>query len=57
MEDVDPKGQRAEHGIAAIGYEIYVIGGSDGKNFLHSCRCFNTNTKEWKKMASMKNRR
>lgn len=31
VEEVDPTGPRAYHGTAVVGYNIYVIGGFDGK--------------------------
>jgi kelch-like protein 10 len=57
LEEVDPTGPRAYHGSAAIGFDIFVIGGCDGTDFFSSCRCFNAVTKTWRDIAPMHARR
>jgi kelch-like protein 10 len=53
VEEVDPAGPRAFHGTAVIGFNIYVIGGTDGIVSLNSCRCFNAVAKTWREVAPM----
>ncbi|XP_015117543.1 kelch-like protein 10 [Diachasma alloeum] len=67
VAEMDPIGGRAYHGLAAIGFNIYVIGGfSSGlqnatnintKSYFNSCRCFNAVTKVWREVAPMNARR
>ncbi|XP_021926519.1 kelch-like protein 10 [Zootermopsis nevadensis] len=57
VETVDSIGPRAEHGTAVVGFDIYVIGGTDGFECLSSCRCFNAVTKTCREVASMHERR
>jgi kelch-like protein 10 len=44
---------RAYHGTAALGHDIYVIGGFDGVEYFNSVRCFNPVTKGWSEIAPM----
>jgi kelch-like protein 10 len=53
VEAVDPNGPRTFHGTAVIGFNIYVIGGSDGMSHLNTCRCFNAVKKTWREVAPM----
>ncbi|XP_033610818.1 kelch-like protein 10, partial [Cryptotermes secundus] len=53
VEAVDPAGPRAFHGTAVIGFNIYVIGGHNGKDYLSSCRCFNAVEKTWCEVSPM----
>ncbi|XP_063982748.1 kelch-like protein 10 [Diachasmimorpha longicaudata] len=65
LAEMDPIGGRAYHGLAAIGFNIYVIGGFDNasgtnieaKVYFSSCRCFNAVTKTWREVAPMNSRR
>ncbi|EZA52628.1 kelch-like protein 10 [Ooceraea biroi] len=57
IKETDPTGPRAYHGLAVIGFDIYVIGGFDGVDYFNSCRCFNAVTKEWREVAPMNARR
>ncbi|XP_018329574.1 kelch-like protein 10 [Agrilus planipennis] len=57
VEEVDPMGPRAYHGLAVVGYNIYMVGGFDGMDYFNSCRCFNAVTKTWKEIAPMHARR
>jgi kelch-like protein 10 len=43
------QGQRA----AVIGFDIYLIGGTENGRFSNSCRCFNAVTKTWRDVAPM----
>ncbi|KAH7961466.1 hypothetical protein HPB52_009287 [Rhipicephalus sanguineus] len=45
VETVDPEGPRAYHKLAAIGNDIYVIGGFNGEDYFSSVRCFNAHTR------------
>ncbi|XP_021934201.1 kelch-like protein 10 [Zootermopsis nevadensis] len=53
VEEGDPTGPRVCHGTAVVGFNIYVIGGSDGVQFLSSVRCFNAVTKTCHEVAPM----
>ncbi|PNF24644.1 Kelch-like protein 10 [Cryptotermes secundus] len=53
VEAVDPAGPRAFHGTAVIGFNIYVIGGYNGQDYLSSCRCFNAVEKTWCEVSPM----
>ncbi|KAH7962118.1 hypothetical protein HPB52_014509 [Rhipicephalus sanguineus] len=53
VETVDPEGPRAYHKLAAIGNDIYVIGGFNGEDYFSSVRCFNAHTKEWRSVTPM----
>jgi kelch-like protein 10 len=53
VEEVDPAGPRGFHGTAVIGFNIYVIGGSNGTRCLNSCRCFNAVSKTWSEVSPM----
>ncbi|KAH7961467.1 hypothetical protein HPB52_009288 [Rhipicephalus sanguineus] len=53
VDDVDPEGPRAYHKCAAIGNEIYVIGGFNGEDYFSSVRCFNAHTKQWRSVTPM----
>ncbi|XP_021914271.1 kelch-like protein 10 [Zootermopsis nevadensis] len=57
MEQVDSIGPRTCHRTAVIGFNIYVIGGYEGKKALSSCHCFNAVTKTWREVAPMHERR
>ncbi|CAL1684216.1 unnamed protein product [Lasius platythorax] len=57
IEETDPTSPRAYHGLAVIGFNIYVIGGFDGVDYFNSCRCFNAVTKVWREVAPMNARR
>ncbi|XP_050043672.1 kelch-like protein 10 [Dermacentor andersoni] len=57
VEAVDPEGPRAYHKCAAIGNDIYVIGGFNGENYFSSVRCFNAHTKKWRSVAPMHEKR
>lgn len=57
VPEVDPVGPRAYHGLAVIGYNIYVIGGFDGMDYFNSCRRFNAVNKVWAEVAPMNARR
>ncbi|XP_018309372.1 kelch-like protein 10 isoform X3 [Mycetomoellerius zeteki] len=57
IEETDPTGPRAYHGLAVVGFDIYVIGGFDGVDYFNSCRCFNAVTKVWREVAPMNARR
>ncbi|XP_018341262.1 PREDICTED: kelch-like protein 10 isoform X3 [Trachymyrmex septentrionalis] len=57
IEETDPTGARAYHGLAVVGFDIYVIGGFDGVDYFNSCRCFNAVTKVWREVAPMNARR
>ncbi|XP_021914272.1 kelch-like protein 10 [Zootermopsis nevadensis] len=58
LEQVDSIGPRAFHGTAVVGFDIYVIGGTDcGIEELRSCHCFNAVTKTWREVAPMHERR
>jgi kelch-like protein 10 len=54
VEEVDPIGPRAFHRTAVIGFNIYVIGGFNGQDYLNSCRCFNAAEKSWRELSPMK---
>lgn len=43
----DPMGVRAYHGTAAIGHEIYCIGGYDGTVYYNTCTIFDALNKKW----------
>ncbi|XP_065304432.1 kelch-like protein 10 [Dermacentor albipictus] len=53
VEAVDPEGPRAYHKCAAIGNDIYVIGGFNGEDYFSSVRCFNAHTKKWRSVTPM----
>ncbi|KAH7966653.1 hypothetical protein HPB49_018273 [Dermacentor silvarum] len=53
VETVDPEGPRAYHKCAAIGNDIYVIGGFNGEDYFSSVRCFNACTKQWRSVTPM----
>ncbi|XP_021938931.1 kelch-like protein 10, partial [Zootermopsis nevadensis] len=54
VEGVDSIGPRACHGTTVIGFDVYVIGGTDdGFDGLRSCRCFNSFTKTCREVAPM----
>jgi kelch-like protein 10 len=53
VEEVDRTGPRAFHGTAVIGFNIYVIGGYNGQDYLKSCRCFNAVEKTWREVSPM----
>ncbi|XP_065304431.1 kelch-like protein 10 [Dermacentor albipictus] len=53
VETVDPEGPRAYHKCAAIGNDIYVIGGFNGEDYFSSVRCFNAYTKQWRSVTPM----
>ncbi|XP_021928743.1 kelch-like protein 10 isoform X2 [Zootermopsis nevadensis] len=53
MEEVYQKDERFSHGTALVGFNIYVIGGSNGNRALSSCRYFNVVTKTWHQVAPM----
>ncbi|XP_021939695.1 kelch-like protein 10 [Zootermopsis nevadensis] len=57
VERVDSIGPRAIHGTAVVGFDIYVIGGFDGRTSLSSCFCFNAATKTCREVAPMNARR
>ncbi|OXU22927.1 hypothetical protein TSAR_013237, partial [Trichomalopsis sarcophagae] len=57
VEQIDPLGPRGYHGMAVIGYKIYVIGGLNGVEFFNSCRCFNPVRKTWREVAPMNAKR
>ncbi|XP_043277025.1 kelch-like protein 10 isoform X2 [Venturia canescens] len=57
VREEDPSGPRAYHGVAAVGFSIYVVGGFNGRDYFSSCRCFNAVTKEWREVAPMNARR
>ncbi|XP_021929987.1 kelch-like protein 10 isoform X2 [Zootermopsis nevadensis] len=57
MQENDPTGPRGKHGTAVVGFNIYVIGGYDGVQFLSSVRRFNAVTKTWHEVAPMNDRR
>jgi len=57
VAEIDPAGPRAYHGTAVIGSNIFVIGGFDGMENFNSCRCFNAETKTWKEISPMHERR
>ncbi|XP_021940651.1 kelch-like protein 10, partial [Zootermopsis nevadensis] len=57
VEGVNSIGPRSGHGTAVVGFDIYVIGGYDGEEYLRSCRCFNTVTKKCREVAPMNIRR
>ncbi|XP_014471269.1 PREDICTED: kelch-like protein 10 [Dinoponera quadriceps] len=57
IEETDPAGPRAYHGLAVVGFDIYMIGGFDGVDYFNSCRCFNAVTKVWREVAPMNARR
>ncbi|XP_021929990.1 kelch-like protein 10 isoform X5 [Zootermopsis nevadensis] len=57
MQENDPTGPRVAHGTAVVGFNIYVIGGYDGVQFLSSVRRFNAVTKTWHEVAPMNDRR
>jgi kelch-like protein 10 len=56
-EAVDSKVSRAYRGTTVIGFNIYVLGGSDGTCCLNSCCCFNAAMKTWREVAPMYIRR
>ncbi|XP_021924148.1 kelch-like protein 10 [Zootermopsis nevadensis] len=53
IEEGDPTGPRTRHGVAAVGFNIYVIGGFHDDKFLDSVRCFNAVTKTWTEVKHM----
>jgi kelch-like protein 10 len=53
VEEIEPTFQRAFHGTAEMGFNIYVIGGCDGDDYLNSCHCFNAVAKTWCEMSPM----
>ncbi|KAL3190463.1 hypothetical protein MRX96_019981 [Rhipicephalus microplus] len=53
VEVVDPEGPRAYHKLAAIGNDIYVLGGFNGDEYFNSVRCFNAFTKKWRSVTPM----
>ncbi|KDR16331.1 kelch-like protein 10 [Zootermopsis nevadensis] len=57
VEGVDSIGTRSDYGTAVVGFDIYVIGGSDGSEGLNSCRCFNAVTKTCREVSPMHERR
>jgi kelch-like protein 10 len=50
---VETDGPRSSYGTAVIGFNIYVIGGFNGREFLRSCRCFNAVEKTWSEVSPM----
>ncbi|XP_021940447.1 kelch-like protein 10 isoform X2 [Zootermopsis nevadensis] len=58
VEGVDSIGPRGEHGTAVVGFNIYVIGGTEnGFEGVSSCSCFNAVTKTCREVAPMHKRR
>jgi kelch-like protein 10 len=57
VEEIEPTFQRAFHGTAVIGFNIYVIGGCNNKSNLNSCHCFNALAKTWCEVSPMHERR
>jgi kelch-like protein 10 len=57
VEEIVPTFQRAYHGTAVIGFNIYVIGGYDGQDYLSSCYYFNAVEKAWREVSPMHERR
>ncbi|XP_021940553.1 kelch-like protein 8 [Zootermopsis nevadensis] len=53
VEGVDSIGPRMDHGTAVVGFDIYVIGGYRGIEYLCSCCCFNAVTKTCREVAPM----
>jgi kelch-like protein 10 len=53
MEEVGPLRWLAGQRAAAIGFDIYVIGGIENRRGSTSCRCFNAVTKTWRDVAPM----
>ena len=47
------KTARRGAGAAALHGKLFVIGGSDGTNFLNSVECYDPSTDEWKTVASL----
>jgi kelch-like protein 10 len=52
IEDVDVSWKHGQS-AAAIGFDIYVIGGRENIRAFNSCRCFNAVTKTWRDIAPM----
>lgn len=48
---------RAYYGVVVSGFQILVIGGTDGFDSLSTCRCFNSLNKTWSEIAPMRERR
>jgi kelch-like protein 10 len=57
IKDAEMTGSRTHHGTAVIGFNIYVVGGTDGRRCLNSCRCFNAVSKTWREVSPMHVRR
>jgi kelch-like protein 10 len=57
VEEIEPAFQRAFHGTAVIGFNIYVIGGCNNDGHLNSCHCFNAVAKTWCEVSPMHERR
>jgi kelch-like protein 10 len=53
IRDAVLMGSRVHHGTVVIGFNIYVIGGSDGRRCLNSCLCFNAVSKTWREVSPM----
>ncbi|XP_043944885.1 kelch-like protein 10 [Protopterus annectens] len=56
--DVTSEGEspRANHGVAYLKGYMYIIGGTDGENYLNTVRCFNPIKKTWQEVAPMHSR-
>jgi kelch-like protein 10 len=57
VKEIEPTSQRACHGTAVIGFNIYVIGGYNNDFPCNSCRCFNAVTRTWCEVSPMDERR
>jgi kelch-like protein 10 len=57
IKEAELTGSRVHHGTAVIGFNIYVIGGSDGGRCLKSCCFFNAVSKTWSEVSPMHARR
>ncbi|XP_063239818.1 kelch-like protein 10 [Bacillus rossius redtenbacheri] len=57
LQEEDPEGPRAYHGVAALGGDLYVVGGFNGVNYFNSCRCFSSERRVWREVAPMNARR
>jgi kelch-like protein 10 len=53
VEEIEPISQRAYHGTAVIGFNIYVIGGFTAHCGVKSCYCFNAVAKTWREVSPM----
>lgn len=57
IEEIEPTFQRAWHGTAVIGFNIYMIGGNNDEGHLSSCHFFNAVAKMWCEVSPMHERR